>query len=50
MDFNILDFGAKADGITINTTAIQSAIDKAEVSGGGRVIIPEGLFISGTIR
>ena len=50
MDFNILDFGAKADGITINTTAIQSAIDKAEVSGGGRVIIPAGLFISGTIR
>ena len=30
MDYNILDFGAVADGLTVNTEAIQKAIDKAE--------------------
>jgi polygalacturonase len=47
-DYNILSFGAKADGITVNTKAIQTAIDKCS-EAGGRVIIPAGTFISGTI-
>ncbi len=38
--YNIIDFGAKADGITNNSTAIQKAIDKASSNGGGKVIIP----------
>ena len=50
MDVNILDFGAISDAVTVNTTAIQNAIDKCSQSGGGRVIIPSGTFISGTIR
>ncbi|MFK7770865.1 MAG: glycoside hydrolase family 28 protein [Saprospiraceae bacterium] len=46
-DFNILDFGAKPDGKTLNTTAIQSAIDAATKNGGGRVLIPKGEFLTG---
>ncbi len=48
-DYNILTFGAVADSTSINTIAIQSAIDKAHTAGGGRVIIPEGTFLCGTI-
>ena len=46
--FNITDFGAVADGVTNNAPAIQAAIDKA-TKVGGRVIIPAGHFLSGTI-
>ena len=48
-DYNILSFGAVPDGKTINTLAIQKAIDKAHQDGGGRVIIPVGRFLSGSI-
>jgi len=45
---NIMQFGAKADGKTVNTEAIQKAIDQcAKISG--TVIIPQGKFVSGTI-
>jgi polygalacturonase len=47
-DTNIKDFGALADGITINTSAIQKAIDQTAVKGG-RVVIPQGEYLSGTI-
>lgn len=49
MNTSILDFGAVADGITLNTEAIQSAIDVCAVAGGGRVTIPSGTYKSGTI-
>jgi len=48
-DYNIIDFGAKPDGITPNTTHIQSAIDKAYKNGGGRIVIPAGTFLTGSI-
>lgn len=48
-DYNILDFGAIGDGKTLNTSSIQSAIDAAHKKGGGRVVIPAGLFLTGTI-
>ena len=46
--FNILDYGAVADGVTNNAPAIQAAIDAATVCGG-QVIVPSGEFLSGTI-
>ncbi len=46
---NIVDYGAVADGETLNTESIQKAIDKASSTGGGKVIIPEGKFLSGSI-
>lgn len=48
-DFYITDYGAKGDSLTLNTTAIQKAIDACAAQGGGRVIFPVGKFISGTI-
>jgi polygalacturonase len=48
-DFNILTFGAVADGTTLNTTHIQAAVDAAHLKGGGRVVIPAGTFLSGSI-
>ena len=48
-EFNVIDFGAVNDGKTINTAAIQSAIDMCAKSGGGRVVIESGVFMSGSI-
>jgi hypothetical protein len=48
--YNILDFGAKADGKTVNTSAIQKAINLCNQNRGGTVIIPAGKFITGSIR
>lgn len=47
--FSISDFGAVADAKTLNTAAIQKAIDKAAGEGGGTVEIPAGTFLSGSI-
>jgi hypothetical protein len=46
--FNIKDFGAKGDGKTLNTKAIQSALDAATIVHG-TVIVPSGTFLTGTI-
>lgn len=48
-NYNILDFGAKTDTTFLNTKAIQLAIDKCFLQGGGEVIIPAGRFFTGTI-
>ena len=48
-DYIITSFGAVPDGKTLSTPAIQSAIDRAHQNGGGRVIIPAGRFLSGSI-
>ncbi|NMA40122.1 MAG: hypothetical protein GX937_08065 [Lentisphaerae bacterium] len=47
--FVITDFGALGDGQTLNTVAIQKAVDTCSQSGGGRVLVPAGLFITGSI-
>lgn len=43
------DFGAKGDGKSLDTKAIQTAIDDCHKSGGGKVYLYNGCFISGTI-
>jgi alpha-L-rhamnosidase len=48
-DFRITDFGATADDATLDTVAIQKAIDEAHAKSGGRVVFPKGLFRSGSI-
>jgi polygalacturonase len=46
----ITDFGAVGDGKTLNTKAIQAAIDKcASTKKGGVLVIPKGTFLSGAI-
>jgi len=47
--FAITAYGAVADGRTLNTAAIQQAIDTAAAAGGGVVRIPAGTFRSGAI-
>lgn len=48
-EFDITRFGAVADGSTLCTAAIQKAIDEAASSGGGRVVIPKGVFLAGPV-
>lgn len=47
---NIVDLGAKGDGVTDNTMVIQKAIDEASASGNGKVIVPSGTFLTGVIH
>jgi polygalacturonase len=47
--FNIIRYGAKADGITLNTKSINAAIDACNKKGGGVVIIPAGLWLTGPV-
>jgi len=46
---NILKYGAKADGITLNTKSINNAINACSAKGGGVVLVPSGLWITGPI-
>ena len=47
---SITDFGAVADGKTLNTEAINNAIKDVNAKGGGKVIIPAGLWMTGPIE
>ena len=47
--FNVTDFGAIGDGITKATSALQNAIDVCHNSGGGKVLLPAGDYLSGSI-
>jgi exo-poly-alpha-galacturonosidase len=47
--FLVTDYGAKGDSMTLNTSFIQAAINDCAVKGGGVVVIPKGIFISGAI-
>jgi polygalacturonase len=46
---NVLDFGAKGDGATKDTAAIQKALDACGGNGGGTVLVPEGMFLTGSL-
>lgn len=47
--FNIIDFGAKKDGVQLNSIAINKAIDACSSKGGGTVLIPDGFWLTGPI-
>nr|WP_299417177.1 glycosyl hydrolase family 28 protein [uncultured Emticicia sp.] len=47
--FNIVRYGAKADGLMVNTKAINQAIELCNAAGGGTVFVPKGLWVTGPI-
>jgi polygalacturonase len=49
-DFDITQFGAVANGSSDCTKAIEEAIEKCSESGGGRVVVPKGIFLTGAIH
>lgn len=49
-EFNIKDYGANGDGETKNTKAFDNAIEEAHKAGGGKVIVPEGEYLTGAIH
>ncbi|MDE6655809.1 MAG: glycoside hydrolase family 28 protein [Anaeroplasmataceae bacterium] len=49
-EYNILEFGAKSQLEFNNKSAIQKAIDTCSQNGGGRVLIPNGYFLTGPIE
>lgn len=48
--YNIRDFGAKGDGKTLDTAAVQAAIDACNKDKGGTVLVPAGTFVIGTVE
>jgi len=48
--FNVRDFGAVGDGRTLDTPAINQAIDAASAAGGGTVRFPAGTYLSASIH
>ncbi|MHB0999460.1 MAG: glycoside hydrolase family 28 protein [Armatimonadota bacterium] len=46
----ITDYGAINDGSTINTSAIQAAVDTCAAGGGGTVVVPSGIFVTGSVE
>src|SRR5262249_23751648 len=48
--FDVKSYGAKGDGKTLDTDAINTAIDAAAATGGGTVHFPAGVYLSFSIR
>ena len=47
--FDIRDYGAIGDGKNKNTAAIQAAVDACAAAGGGRVLVPSGRWLPGSL-
>lgn len=48
--YNVRSHGAKGDKVTVDTTAVQQAIDACASDGGGTVLVPAGSFTVGTVE
>ena len=48
-DYNVVSYGAQADTTVLSTRAIQQAIDACSQAGGGRVVVPAGIYKTGTV-
>jgi polygalacturonase len=49
-DFDVTAYGARGDGKTDCTEAFKKAIEKCNAKGGGRVVVPKGVFLTGAIH
>ncbi len=48
--FNIMDYGASADGSTSSSNAFAKAIEACAKAGGGKVLVPAGVYLTGPIH
>jgi hypothetical protein len=48
--FNVCDYGAVGDGKTLDTPAINKAVEECAAAGGGQVLLPPGKYLSGTVH
>jgi polygalacturonase len=48
--FNVRQYGARGDGRTPDTAAIHRAVEACAAAGGGRVLLPPGRYLSGTVQ
>src|SRR5215468_4359465 len=48
--YNVHDYGAKGDGVTLDTAALQAAIDACNKDQGGTVLVPAGVFVIGSVE
>jgi polygalacturonase len=46
---NVREFGARGDGKFLDSPAIQAAVDRCAAAGGGTVVLPAGVYLSGTV-
>ena len=49
-NYDVRQYGAKGDGKTLDSPAINQAIDEATAAGGGRVVLPTGRYLCGSIH
>ncbi len=49
VQYVITEHGAVGDGTTVNTKAIQGTIDACAAAGGGVIVVPSGVFVSGAL-
>ena len=49
VSLNVVDAGAKGDGVTKDTAAIQKALDACTAAGGGTILVPDGIYLTGSI-
>jgi polygalacturonase len=48
--FDVTRYGAVGDGRTLNTEALRKTIDAAAAAGGGKVLVPQGRFLTGPFK
>ncbi|WP_438437587.1 glycosyl hydrolase family 28-related protein [Kluyvera sichuanensis] len=49
-EINVRDCGAVGDGATLDTDALQRAISQLHALGGGRVVVPAGRYLTGSLE